>query len=110
MQEAQEMILKSKKCAVGERICKAIHKDSELTESVFLDELAEALVIAGKAKFSTKKGAIAVLKKYSKNHAMILSNVDGKPLGICSSSKEDCIFLKMSRNGLNVFAQKRKNT
>ena len=103
------MILNSNKVAVGERICKAVRKDSELTESVFLDDLAEGLVDAGKAKYTTKNSAIAVLSKYSKNHPLILSNVDGKSLAICTASKDDCVFLNMSRKGLKVFAKKPEN-
>ena len=110
MKEASEMISKSKKCAVGERICKAVRKDSEFTESVFLDDLAEGLVNAGKANYAAKKSAISLLAKYSRSHALILSNVDGKPLGICASSKDDCVFLNMSRKRLKVFRERQKNT
>lgn len=98
--KASKLIQNSVKCAVGERVCRVIHRDSELSQSVFLDELAEGMVQAGKAKYAIKNEAINTLRNYSKKHALILSTVDKKPMEICCSSKETCIYWIMERNGL----------
>ena len=62
METATKVIQGSKKCAVGERVCKEIHRNSEFTESVFLDELAEGMVKIGRARYVTKEEAINTLK------------------------------------------------
>lgn len=100
MKEASKLIRSSGKCAAGERVCRVLHKDSKLTQSVFLDELADGMVGAGKAKHITKNEAIKILEKYSKKNALILSKVNNKPMEICCSSKETCIYWNMERRGL----------
>jgi len=67
IKKVPKFIQESEKCAVGERVCRAIHKNSEFTEAVFLDELAEGMVRAGKARYVTKEEAINTLKKYHKS-------------------------------------------
>ncbi|MCZ7381371.1 MAG: hypothetical protein O8C64_07365 [Candidatus Methanoperedens sp.] len=106
--DASKLIRHSKKCAVGERVCRIIHKNSEITESVFLDELAEGMVNAGKARYVPLEGAIETLKKYSKNHPLILSQISKKPVEICCSSIENCIYWNMQRSNLRVFSGKRE--
>jgi len=98
--KASNLIQNSAKCAVGERVCRVIHRNSEHSLSIFLDELADGMVQSGKAKYAIKNEAINTLRNYSKKHAMILSTVDKKPLEICCSSKETCIYWNMERNGL----------
>ena len=98
METASNLIREAEKCAVGERVCRAIHKNSEFTESVFLDELAEALVSAGRARYVTKEEAINTSKKY--NDSMILSKVVGKYMEICRSSPDVCVYWNMERCGL----------
>ena len=39
--EAAQLIQSARRCAVGARVCMAVHTEAPLTESVFLDELAE---------------------------------------------------------------------
>lgn len=106
LKEAAKAVKKARKCAVGERICRPLDKNSPFSESIFFDGLAEALVKAGKAEYVSKKRAVAVLEKYSKEHPIILSKTDGKYFGICTASKEQCIFLKMAKSGLKVFEQR----
>lgn len=67
IEQASELIYESNKCATGERVCMAINNDSQFTESVFLDELAEGMVRTEKAKFVEKEEAINTLQKYPKN-------------------------------------------
>ncbi|VVB94883.1 Uncharacterised protein [uncultured archaeon] len=106
--EASKLIQQSKRCAVGERVCRIIHKNSEITESVFLDELAEGMVNAGKARYVPVEDAIDILKKYSNNHPLILSHISKKPIEICCSSIENCIYWNMQRSNLRVFRKKRE--
>ncbi len=97
---ASGLIRESKKCAVGERVCKAIHRNSEFTESVFLDELAEGMVSAGKARYVTKKEeAINTLQKYPHN-PLILSKVSDKYMEICCSSPRKCVYWNLEKCGL----------
>lgn len=46
--QASDLILNSDKCAIGERVCRTIYTDSDLTESVFLNDLALGMVKYGK--------------------------------------------------------------
>lgn len=93
---ASTLIHESEKCAVGERVCRALNKDSELTESVFLDELAEGMTKVGKAKYVEKEDAINTLKKYPKN-PLILAKVSNKYMEICRSYPKDCVYYNMQR-------------
>lgn len=93
---ASTLIHESEKCAVGERVCRAINRDSPLTESVFLDELAEGMIEAGKAKYVKKEESINILKKYPKN-PLILAKVSNKYMEICRSYPRDCVFYNMQR-------------
>jgi hypothetical protein len=93
---ASSLINKSKKCAIGERVCRAINKDSEITESVFLDELAEGMVEVRKARYAKKEDAITTLRKYPKN-PLIVAKVSNKYMEICRSYPEDCIYYNMHR-------------
>ncbi len=99
METATKFIQESEKCAVGERVCRAIHKNSELTESVFLDELAEGMVKVEKARYATKEEAINTLKKYP-NNPLILSKVSNKYMEICRSLPSKCVYWNMEKCGL----------
>lgn len=109
MDTASLLIHESEKCAVGERVCKALNKDSDITESVFLDELAEEMVRAGKARYTEKKEAIDTLKKYPKN-PLILAKVSDKYMEICRSYPQDCIFYKMQRQHMKCLNKFRKKS
>lgn len=102
--KASELIHHSKECAVGERVCRAIYPQSEITEAVFLDELAQGMAGVGKARFVTKEDAINTLKKYS-NNPLILSKVSGKYMEICCSSPGNCIYWNMEKSGLKCLNQ-----
>lgn len=96
MDTASSLIHESKKCAVGERVCRAINKNARLTESVFLDELAEGMVKAGKARYVKKEDSIYTLKKYPKN-PLVLAKVSNKYMEICRSYPQDCVYYNMHR-------------
>ena len=91
---ASKLINESNKCAVGERVCRAISKDSMLTESVFLDELAEGMTRVEKAQFVEKEEAIKTLQKYPKN-PIIAAKVSNKYMEICRSYPKNCVFFRM---------------
>ncbi len=90
LKTASKLIHESKKCTIGERVCRAIHNNSELTESVFLDELAEGLTAVGKARYVTEEDAINTLKKY--DNPLILSKVSDKHMEICRSLPDICVY------------------
>lgn len=102
--DASKLIHESKKCAVGERVCRAINKDSEFTESVFLDELAEGMVKAQKARYVEKEEAISTLKKYPEN-PLILAKVSNKYMEICRSYPKDCVFYNMQRHKIKCLTK-----
>ncbi len=100
MNTAAELVQQSEKCAVGERVCRAIHKNSEVTEAVFLDELAGGMVKAGKARYATKEEAINTLYRYKKRNPIIVSKVSGRYMEIYRSSPEVCVYWNAERCGL----------
>ena len=97
--EASVFIKTAIKVAVGPRVCFALHS-RDFAESVFLDELAEGLVNAGKARYSTKEDAINTLRRYSECNPIVASSVSGKYMEICCSSLRDCVYWNMERKGL----------
>jgi len=98
MEAASKVIQESDKVALGERVCRSIN-NSKLTEAVFLNELAEGMVIVEKARFVRKEEAIKALNNYPKN-PLILSKVSGNYLEICRSLPEDCVYWNMEKCGL----------
>jgi len=95
---AVELILSARQCAVGARVCMAVHTEAPLTESVFLDELAEAMAKAGKARLTTKVEAINKLKRYRK--PIIVTKVSGKYAEICPTWAKKCIYWNMEKHRL----------
>jgi len=96
--QAIQLIEDATQCAVGPRVCVAVHTEAPLTESVFLDELAEGMVNAGKATQATKAEAIANLKKYRK--PIIVTKVSGKHAEICPTWAKKCIYWNMEKHRL----------
>jgi hypothetical protein len=98
--EASVYIRKAAIIALGERVCQAIHPVSVSTESVFLDELAEAMVRSGQARLASIEDAEQNLKKHS-SHPLIISKVSGKYQEICASYPLDCVYWKAEKSGLH---------
>jgi hypothetical protein len=88
-------------CAAGPRVCQPLFCGSAMSESVFIDELAERMAEAGKARMVTKDQAVATLMNYPHN-PLVLSKVSGRYLEICCSDPKVCIYWKMQRSGLKV--------
>ena len=97
--DAVKLIQNSRRCAVGARVCVAVHKEVPFTESVFLDELAEEMAKAGKARLATKTEAIDNLKKYRKQ-PIIVTKVSGKHAEICPTWAKKCIYWNMEKHRL----------
>jgi hypothetical protein len=98
-EEAAQVIRASSRCAVADRLCIGIFPNAEYSESVLLDDLADGLVAAGKARAVTKDEAIATLEKYKRN-PKVLSKVSGKPGELCCTSPDVCIYWNMEKRGL----------
>jgi hypothetical protein len=88
-------------CAAGPRVCQPLFPGSAVSESVFIDELAERMAVAGKARMVTKDQAVETLTKYPHN-PLLISKVSGRYQEICRSDPEVCIYWKMRRSGMNV--------
>ena len=64
MTELKALIRKAKEVAIGPRVCLEIHQECKHPmESVFLDELADAMVRVGKARRATKRETLLLLKE-----------------------------------------------
>ncbi len=99
IEEAIKLIQESKQCAIGERVCRSLHKETPLTESVFLDDLAAGMVEAGKARVVTKEEAIDNIKKYQKK-PIIVSKVSGQHSEICPTWPKKCLYWNMEKHKL----------
>jgi hypothetical protein len=97
--EAIKLIQEAKQCAIGDRVCRSLHTETPLTESVFLDDLAAGMVEVGKARFATKDEAIDNMKKYQKN-PIIVSKVSGKYSEICPTWPKKCLYWNMEKHKL----------
>lgn len=97
--QAADYIDQAEKCAVGDRVCLCEFPDSPHTESVFLDELAEAMVEAGKARFVSKETARHTLSEY-KGRPIIISRVSGKYMEICRTWPKNCLYWNFEKRGL----------
>ncbi len=106
METASKLIRESKRCAVGERVCRAIYRDSELTESVFPDELAAGMVGSGKARYVPGEEAIQRLNRYPDN-PLILSKVSGRYVEICRSLPAMCVYWGVEGCGIGCLNRDR---
>lgn len=97
--EAIRLIEDARCCAVGPRVCTAVHTEAPLTHSVFLDELAEGMVKAGRAGAATKAEAIANMETYRKQ-PIIITKVSGKHAEICPTWAKRCIYWNMEKHRL----------
>jgi hypothetical protein len=99
VEEAIVLIRKSEKCAIGERVCRCLHKDAPLSETVFLDELAVGMVSAGKAHFVDVDAAVANVRKYHTG-PIVVSKVSGKHMEICRTWAKRCVYWNMEKHKL----------
>jgi len=97
--QAIQLVENADQCAIGERVCRAVFTDAPLTETVFLDELAQGMVETGKARSVTKEEAIENIQKYSKK-SIIVSKVSGKHSEICFTWPKLCVYWNAEKHGL----------
>ena len=97
LQDAMILIREAQKCAVGRRVCDAVHPDSRYAESVFLDELADGMVGAGKARYVTCEEAEETLEKYWQG-PLIVTSVSGKYMEICRTYPKNCIYWNIEKH------------
>lgn len=97
--DAMAILEASDRCATGFRICLPLFPDTAKSEAVFLDELADAMAGAGKARIATKEKAAEIIRNHARN-PLILSKVSGKYLEICCSDPGSCIYWRMKNYGL----------
>lgn len=105
--EASAYIHKAKTVALGERVCRALRPESEFTESVFLDELAQAMIRAGKARVATAEEAEESLNRDA-GHTLIISMVSGKYQEICPSNRQDCVYWRAEKRGMHCLKRKQR--
>ncbi|NTU59020.1 MAG: hypothetical protein HGB00_08930 [Chlorobiaceae bacterium] len=103
--EASELIRSSRSVALGERVCRELHPDSEATQSVFLDELAEAMIRSGHARPATVDESVLALQQHS-GHPLIISKVSGRYQEICASHLPTCVFWKAEKQGLHCLKRR----
>jgi hypothetical protein len=99
LSRAAELIAQADKCAKGERVCRCQFPGSPRSESVFLDELAEGLVQAGKAEFVTPGQAVKVLEN-GKGKPIVVTKVEGKYMEICRTWHEHCVYWNLEKRGV----------
>lgn len=102
MENAAALIGGARRQAVGTRMCHVLDEQSDYTEAVFLDELADALVQSGKARHVTKDEALEILSRYPK-HPIVISRVSGKYSEICRSCPQTCLGWNIEKHGLKCF-------
>lgn len=98
-EDAVQLIRESRVCAVGPRVCMAVHTGAPPTEAVFLDELAEGMARAGRARRVTRAEAVANLERYRKS-PLIASKVSGKYAEICPTWARKCLYWNMEKHRL----------
>ncbi|MGB0131019.1 hypothetical protein [Chlorobium sp.] len=105
IEQAMEYIRQAEAVALGQRVCRALHPGSVCSESVFLDDLAIAMVRAGKARNSGVEDARKSLEK-SSGHPLIISKVSGKHQEICPSVPSECVFWRAEKKGMHCLKRK----
>lgn len=106
MSEAVVALHRARTIAVGERVCRALDTDSVFTESVFLDELAEAMIKKGHATRCTAEEAEKTLGRYPQ-YPLIISKVSEKQQEICRSNPPECVYWLAEKRGLKCLERRK---
>ena len=107
--QAVDFIQGADRCAVGERVCKCMFPDAHYSEAVFLDELADAMVDAGKATYTSKEKAQSVMKRYPE-FPIVISKVSGKYMEICRSWPQTCVYWNMEKHHVRCIKRINRHT
>ncbi len=97
--QAFEYIKDARNCAIGERLCNCEFPDAPSTCAVFLEELADAMVEAGKAAYASKEAACAAVSNH-KGKPLVVSRVSGRYMEICRTWPEHCFYWNMEKRGM----------
>jgi hypothetical protein len=103
--EASIFIRNARVLALGERVCRPLHPGSPSTRSVFLDELAEAMIRSGLAEPVTAEDAESSLDQ-NPGHPLIISMVSGRHQEICASHQPDCVYWLAEKHGLHCLKRR----
>ena len=106
--QVRTLIQKADRCAVGQRVCNALYKGADLGESVFLDELAEGLVQAGKAHYTDKASAVKAILE-GRRGPIVITRVSGKYMEICRTIAKNCFYWNSEKHGLKCIQRQAKN-
>ena len=101
MDIARGALRRSRCCSSGPRVCSPLFPESPASEAIFLDDLAEAMAGAGKARMVTGEEAVRILERYPEQ-PLLCSKVSGRYLEICRSEPSVCIYWKMRQAGMKV--------
>jgi hypothetical protein len=104
-EKAIQLVQNAEQWAIGKRVCCAIFSEAPQTETVFLDELAQGMVKAGKARYVNKEEAIENIYKYRKS-PIIVSKVSGKYSEICFTWPKLCVYWNAEKYGLKCINRK----
>jgi hypothetical protein len=104
--EASACLRSAETIALGDRVCSELHPGSIVTRTVFLDELAKAMIDAGKAEMSNAEEAEKALRRYA-GHPLIMSLISGRHLEICASHQSDCVFWMAEKHGMHCLERNR---
>lgn len=103
--QAFELIKKARKCAVGERVCNGEFPEAPSSCAVFLGELAVAMTDAGKAKYVSRKEAMASLSEHKRN-PLVASRIEGEYMEICRSWPPRCFYWNMEKHGMKCLKRR----
>ena len=102
LESITSLISSAELVAAGPRICYNIYK-TDITYAIFLNELAEAMIVAGFANKVTKEEAIKIMLDKDKDSRLkLVSYVSGKPLELCNQSVQTCSLWKLKRAGIDI--------
>jgi len=103
-ESASEVIINADRCAIGERMCRNSNKNEILTESVYLNKLADGLVSTSRARYVSKEEAIDLFGKYKK-YPIILSKVSGNYIEMCNSYPKRCVYWNLEKHGIKCLTK-----
>ena len=103
-----EFIGRASRLATGPRICQCEFPEGPPTAAVFLDDLAVAMVEAGKAEYTTPDKARAALAEH-RGKPLVVSKVSGEYREICRTWPEGCFYWNMEKRGLKCLSRLKRS-
>jgi hypothetical protein len=103
--QALDYIRNAETIALGERVCRDVNPESVYTESVFLDDLALAMIASEQAQRASFDDALKCLEKHT-CRPLIISRVSGRYQEICASVPSECVYWRAEKKGINCLKHK----